>query len=228
MTESVFPSKFAPSDPNRIQLYSLATPNGQKAGVMLEESGLPYDAHRINIMEGEQFDPEYVAINPNSKIPALIDPQGPDGEPIRLMESAAILLYLAKKSGKLYPKTEREMSDTLQWLFFQMASVGPMFGQFGHFYKFAKDKTDEYGERRYGKEVTRLLGVLDDRLEGRDFLVDGYGLADIATVPWINSLDFYEGKDFVEYDTFKNVDAWVKRVGSRPAFERGIKVCGFG
>lgn len=228
MTDSIFPSKFPPTDPKRIQLYSLATPNGKKAGVMLEESGLPYDAHRINIMEGDQFDPEYVVISPNSKIPALLDPEGPDGEPLRLMESGAILLYLAKKSGKLYPQSEREMYETMQWLLFQVGHVGPMFGQFGHFYKFAKGKTDEYGEKRYGKETNRLLGVLEKRLEGRDFLVGDYGLADIATVPWVTALDFYEGKDAVEYDSFKNVDAWVKRVEERPAYARGVQVCGFG
>ena len=225
---SIFPSRWAPKHPDRVQLYSLATPNGQKAGIVLEELEIPYEAHRIDIMAGDQFDPEFVALNPNSKIPTLIDPNGPDGKPIAIMESGAILWHLASKHGRLLPTGDAEQLEVMQWLLFQVGSVGPMFGQLGHFYKFAKGKTDSYGEERYGKEVTRLLGVLDQRLEGRDYLMgDSYTIADIAHVPWISALDFYGAKDFVGYDGFKHVQAWVERFMARPAVQRGVKVTAF-
>jgi len=229
MSDTIFPSRWPAEHPDQIQLYSLATPNGQKAGIVLEELGLSYDAHRINIMKNDQFDPEYVAINPNSKIPSIIDPDGPDGEPLAIMESGAILYYLAKKAGKLIPSDPRGESEVLQWVFFQVGSVGPMFGQFGHFYKFAKGKTDTYGEERYGNEVKRLLGVLEAQLtDGREWLVGEYSIADIAIVPWINALEFYGGKDFVGYTDCPLVGAWVERFNARPAVQRGVKVCGFG
>ncbi len=228
MTTTTLPKKrWAAEHPDRIQLYSLATPNGQKVGIALEELGLQYEAHKIDIMKGDQFDPEFVAINPNSKIPAIIDPHGPGGEPLAIMESGAILLYLAEKTGKLLSSDARKRQETIQWLFFQMASVGPMFGQFGHFYKFAKGKTDKYGEERYGKEVNRLLGVLERQLEGREYLVDDLSIADIATAPWIRALDFYEGKEAVSYGDFPNVDAWVTRFFARPAVQRGAEICKF-
>lgn len=228
MTTDLFPPRWAPQHPDRIQLYSVATPNGQKIGIALEELGLPYEAHRVNIMEGDQFDPGFVKINPNSKIPAIIDPDGPGGAPISLMESGAILLYLADKAGKLIPADPRERQQTIEWLFFQMASVGPMFGQYGHFAKFAKGKTDDYGEERYGKETKRLLEVLDKRLSGREYLVGTeLSIADVATVPWINALDFYEVKDTIEYASFTNVSGWVDRVMAREAVQRGIAVNGF-
>lgn len=222
------PANWPAQHPDRIQLYSLATPNGQKAGIALEELGLPYEAHKIDIMSGDQFHEDYLAINPNSKIPAMIDPNGPGGEPLAIMESGALLIYLAEKAGKLLPKDPAARSEVLQWLFFQVGSVGPMFGQFGHFFKFAKGKTDTYGEERYGKETERLLGVMDRQLEGKEWIAGEYSIADIALVPWINALDFYEGKDFVNYDNFKNVQAWVARFNERPAVQRGVKVCGFG
>ncbi|MCB9539349.1 MAG: glutathione S-transferase N-terminal domain-containing protein [Myxococcales bacterium] len=227
MHTDLFPSRWPPAHPDRIQLYSLATPNGKKAGIALEEVGLPYEAHRIDIMEGDQFDPEFVRLNPNSKIPTLLDPNGPGGEPIAIMESGAILHYLARRTGKLLPTDPRGENEVLQWVFFQVGHVGPMFGQFGHFYKFAKGKTDDYGQKRYGAEVTRLLGVIEARLEDRDYLVGEYTIADIATVPWITSLEFYEGKDYVGYADFPRVDAWVQRVLARPAVQRGLEVCGF-
>ncbi len=228
MTTEIFPERWAPQHPDRIQLYSVATPNGQKIGIVLEELGLPYEPHRINIMEGDQLDPSYVRINPNSKIPSIIDPDGPGGKPISLMESGAILLYLADKAGKLISADAHERQETIEWLFFQMASVGPMFGQFGHFFKFAKGKTDGYGAERYTKEATRLLGVLDKRLDGRTYLVgDTLSIADIATVPWINALDFYEGKDAVDYTSFANVSGWVERFNAREAVQRGVEVNGF-
>lgn len=225
---STFPTRWPAQHPDRIQLYSLATPNGQKAGIVLEELGLPYEAHTINIMSGEQHDPEFLEINPNGKIPAIIDPAGANGEPLAIMESGAILLHLAEKTGKLLPKDPVARSQAIQWVFFQVGSVGPMFGQFGHFYKFAKGKTDSYGEERYGKEVTRLLGVLERQLKGKDYLVGEFSIADIAIAPWIKALDFYEGKEAVGYADFPLVDAWVTRFFERPAVQRGIKVCAMG
>lgn len=204
----------------------MATPNGQKVGIALEELGLAYEAHRINIMNDDQFDPEFIAINPNSKIPALIDPNGPDGKPIAIMESAAILIYLAEKAGKLLPTEPRLRSETLQWLFFQMGSIGPMLGQFGHFFKFARGKTDDYGVNRYSQEAKRLLAVLDQRLADHDYLVgDQYTIADIATYPWIGALDFYEGKEALDYNSLTNLTQWYDRCAERPAAKRGYKVC---
>jgi len=223
--DDIYPSRWAPQHPDRIQLYSVATPNGQKVGIALEEMGLPYEAHKVHIGQGDQHDEGFKRISPNEKIPAIIDPDGPGGRPVAIFESGAILLHLADKSGKLISADPVERLDTIQWLFFQMASVGPFFGQFGHFYKFAKGKTDEYGENRYADETKRLLGVLDRRLEGREFLVgDTVSIADVATVPWIKALDFYEGRDRVELDAHRNVTAWVDRCWSRPAFQRGKDV----
>lgn len=224
-----FPSRWAPKHPDRIQLYSVATPNGKKIGIALEEMGLPYEAHKINIMANDQFDPEYLRINPNGKIPSIVDPNGPGGEPRLMMESGAILIYLAEKSGKLLSDDPAARWEAIQWLFFQMASVGPMFGQFGHFHKFAKDKTsDTYAVERYTKEAKRLLHVMEDRLEGRTHLAgDALSIADIATVPWVEALDFYEGKEALGYGELKNVPAWVERVSSREAYQRGAAVNGF-
>ena len=220
-----FPTNYPPQYPDRIQLYGMPTPNGQKISIALEEMALPYEPHRVDILAGDQHHPEYLRINPNGKIPSIIDPDGPGGLRIAMMESGAILLYLAEKSGRLLPANAVERLETIQWLFFQMAHIGPMFGQFGHFFKFAQGKTDDYGEKRYGAEVTRLLGVLNERLSGRSFLVgEALSIADVATVPWINGLDFYEGKDYVRYDRFENVIAWVGRCMARPAFQRGASV----
>ncbi len=212
--------------PERIQLYSLPTPNGQKASVALEEVGVPYEAHFVNIMEGDQFTDEFIAVNPNSKIPALVDPDGPGGKPHRVFESGAILLYIAEKSGKLLPSDPALRSETLQWLFFQMGGVGPMFGQFGHFYKFASEKIP-YGIDRYANEVRRLLGVLNTRLEGRAFLVgDEYSVADIATFPWVLCLDrFYGARDELKLDAdFGRVVSWMDRCAERPATARGLEI----
>ncbi len=228
MSHAIFPANFAPTHPDRLQLYTMPTPNGQKASIALEELGMPYEAHSINILKGDQHTSEYLEkVNPNGKIPAIIDPDGPNGEPHRVFESGAILWYLANKpgyEGKLLPSDPARQSEVLQWAFFQVGSVGPMFGQFGHFYKFAKGKTDTYGEERYGKEVTRLLGVLDKRMDSREWLVGDYSIADIMTVPWMKSLEFYEGKDVVGYDRFEAVDAWVKRFDARPAVQKGSSV----
>lgn len=225
MTKIELPGRWPAQHPDRIQLYSVPTPNGKKASIALEELGLPYEPHYIDIGSGEQHDPEFVKINPNSKIPAIIDPEGPDGSPIAIMESGAILLYLARKAKRLLPADPRGQIEAEQWLFFQVGSVGPMFGQFGHFYKFAKGKTDGYGEERYAKEVHRLLGVLEARLEGRAWILgDDFSVADIAIAPWVQGLDFYEGKERVGYSQFPKVDAWVERFSARPAVQRGSTV----
>lgn len=215
---------------HEIQLYSLATPNGQKIGIALEEMGLPYTPHTVNIMKGEQFRPEFVRVNPNSKIPAIVDPQGPGGEPIAIMESGAILIYLAKKSGLFLSQDPRLESETLQWLFFQVGSIGPMFGQFGHFYKYAGDKCDHpYPVERYATESRRLLEVLELRLKGREYLVGNeYSIADMASMPWVNGLsEFYKADDKLELNRFSNVQAWVQRLLSRPKTALGMKVCKF-
>jgi GST-like protein len=213
---------------SKIQLYSLATPNGQKASIALEEMDIPYDAHKIDITKGEQFSPEYLKINPNNKIPAIVDPEGPEGKPLAIMESGAILIYLAEKSGKFLPTDARLRSQTLQWLFFQVGGVGPMFGQFGHFFKYAADKCDHpYPKQRYSEETRRLLKVLENQLEGKDFLVGNqYTIADMATVPWVNALGgFYAAGEHLGLHEFKAVNAWAKRVSERPKTAIGMKVC---
>jgi GST-like protein len=211
---------------SRLQLYSMATPNGQKASIALEEMELPYDAHTINIGKGEQFSEEFLKINPNSKIPALVDPSGPDGNPLAIMESGAILIYLAEKSGKFLSQDPRLRSETLQWLFFQVGSVGPMFGQFGHFTRYAPEKVP-YAIERYTKETKRLLGVLDKHLHGRSYLVGNeYSIADMATAPWVACLsEFYQASGVLELSTYKNVQQWSERVLLRPKTARGRKVC---
>jgi GST-like protein len=215
--------------PDRLQLYSLATPNGQKVSIALEELGLPYEAHKVNILEGEQFTDEFKAVCPNSKIPALVDPNGPDGKPLAIFESGAILLHLAEKTDKLLPTDPRRRSECVQWLFFQMANVGPMFGQFGHFYRFAKEKLP-YAIERYTNEARRILGVLETRLAEGNYLVDNeYTIADIATFPWVGCLDwgYNASEDLKLKEEFPRVMAWYSRCTERPASVRGAKVCPF-
>lgn len=210
-----------------IELYSLRTPNGQKISIALEEMDLPYNVHKIDISKGDQFTPEFIKINPNSKIPAIVDPEGPDGKPISIMESGAILIYLAEKSKKFLPEDPRLKSEVLQWLFFQVSGVGPMFGQFGHFHKWAKDKCDHpYPIERYTNEAKRILKVLDTHLEGRTYLVgEQYTIADMATMPWVVCLDvFYNGKETLDLDQYKNVGAWVKRIMQRPKTAKGMEI----
>lgn len=210
-----------------IELHSLRTPNGQKISVALEEMELPYTQHKVNIMKGDQFTPEFIKINPNSKIPAIVDPEGPDGKPISIMESGAILVYLGQKSKKFYPEDPRLQSEVLQWLFFQVGGAGPMFGQFGHFFKYAVDKCDHpYPLERYATETKRLLKVLDTRLEGREYLAgDQYTIADMATMPWVNGLDvFYGASEKLDLKSYKNVQAWVKRLLDRPKTAKGMDI----
>jgi GST-like protein len=210
--------------PDRIQLYSLPTPNGVKASIVLEELELPYEPHLVSFGTDDQMTPEYLSLNPNNKIPSIIDPDGPGGQPLPLFESGAILIYLAEKTGKLLPADPAARYETIQWLMFQMGGVGPMFGQFGHFYKFAADKVkDPYAVNRYTSETQRLLSVLEARLEARDFLMGEYTIADIATFPWIRVLNgFYEAGEALGMDNYPNVNAYVARCVDRPAVQRGL------
>ncbi len=227
---SLFPKRWPATHPDRIQLYSLATPNGQKVGIMLEETGLPYEAHTIDITADDQFDEDFIALNPNSKIPVIVDPNGPGEQPISFMESGAILMYLAEKSGKFLSEEPHQRWETLQWLFFQVGHVGPMFGQFGHFFKYAADKTqDSYGVDRYSNETKRLLTLLDKRMAGREWIMgDNLSIADIAIVPWIKGLDFYDGHQRLQTNSFTNVTAWRDRFYARPGVIKGSKVCSIG
>ena len=213
--------------PERIQLYSLNTPNGVKASIMLEETGLPYEPHLVDIGKSENLLPEFVSLNPNGKIPALIDPDGPGGKPLGFFESGAILLYLADKSGKFIATDPALRWETIQWVFFQMAAIGPMFGQVGFFYKFAgKDYEDKRPLQRYVAESKRLLGVLNTRLADRNWIMgDDYSIADIATLGWVrNLITFYGARELVDYDSYAHVVAWLDRALARPAVQRGLMI----
>jgi GST-like protein len=203
-----------------IELYTWGTPNGRKVSIMLEECGLPYRVHAIDIGKGEQFTPEFVAINPNSKIPAIVDPQGPDGKPMSLFESGAILVYLAGKTGRFLPLSARGKYEALQWLMFQMGGVGPMFGQAHHFLRAAKEPVP-YGIERYTKETRRLYAVMDRHLAGAPFLAAGeYTIADIATYPWVARHEWHK----VDLAEFPSVRRWFDTIGRRPAVARGMAV----
>ncbi|KZC42242.1 MULTISPECIES: glutathione S-transferase N-terminal domain-containing protein [Rhodanobacter] len=213
--------------PERIQLYSLSTPNGVKVSIMLEETGLPYEPHLVDIGNDESHTPEFLALNPNGKIPAIIDPTGPGGEPLALFESGAILLYLAEKSGQFLSADPARRWETIQWLFFQMASIGPMFGQLGFFHKYAgREYEDKRPLARYVNESKRLLGVLDGRLAGREWIMgDEYSIADIATLGWVNNLiTWYEARELVDYDRYAHVGGWLERGLARPAVQRGLQI----
>ncbi|MGN6622425.1 MAG: glutathione S-transferase N-terminal domain-containing protein [Sphingomonas sp.] len=213
--------------PDRIQLYSLNTPNGVKASIMLEEIELPYEAHLVDFAKNDQKSPEFLSLNPNGKIPAMIDPEGPAGEPLALFESGAILLYLADKTGKFIPADPAGRWQAIQWVMFQMGGIGPMFGQLGFFNKFAgKDWPDKRPLLRYVDESKRLLGVMDAALAGKSwFLGDDYTIADIAMLGWVrNLITFYEARDLVGFDDYKSVSAWLDRGLSRPAVQRGLKI----
>lgn len=209
--------------PGAIQLYSLTTPNGVKASIALEEMGLPYDAHLVSFERNDQTTPEFLSLNPNNKIPAILDPEGPDGKPIPLFESGAILIYLAEKSGQLLPAGAARY-EVMQWLMFQMGGLGPMFGQVGFFTHFAgKEIEDPRPRDRYVTEATRLLRVLDTALEGRDWIAGDYSIADIAIGPWLNTLtDFYKAGPLVGWDDLRNVPAYLERFLDRPAVRRGL------
>jgi GST-like protein len=221
--------KWPARHPDRIQLYSLPTPNGVKVSIMLEETGLPYEAHRVSFDSKDQFSPEFLSLSPNNKIPAILDPNGPDGKPLGLFESGAILIYLASKSGQFIPADTAGRYETLQWVMFQMGGIGPMFGQLGFFHKFAgKDYEDKRPRDRYAAESKRLLGVLDQRLAGRDWVMgDQYTIADIAILPWVRNLvGFYDAGELVEFSRFKNVARVLEAFVARPAVARGLTIPG--
>jgi GST-like protein len=226
---SAFPitARWPASHPDRLQLYSLPTPNGVKVSIMLEEIGLPYEPHTVNIGANESWTPEFLSLNPNGKIPAIVDPDGPGGRPLGLFESGAILVYLAEKTGKLLPADAARRYETLQWVMFQMGGIGPMFGQLGYFHKFAgREIEDRRPLERYRAESQRLLGVIETRLAGRTWIMgDDYTIADISMLGWVRNLvGFYGAGDLVEWTSFKLVPAWLERGLARPAVQRGLEI----
>ncbi|MCP1572857.1 glutathione S-transferase [Herbaspirillum rubrisubalbicans] len=226
---SAFPinQKWPAQHPERIQLYSLPTPNGVKVSIMLEETGLPYEAHLVSFESNDQMSPEFLSLNPNNKIPAIIDPNGPGGQPLPLFESGAILLYLAEKSGQFLPADAAARYQVIQWVMFQMGGVGPMFGQLGFFHRFAgKDYEDKRPRDRYVNESKRLLGVMEQRLTHSQWLGgDAYSIADIATFPWIrNLIGFYEAAELVGFHHFPQVARALEAFVARPAVVRGLNI----
>ncbi len=213
--------------PDRLQLYSLPTPNGVKVSIMLEEVSLPYEPHLVNFGKDDQKTPEFLSLNPNGKIPAIIDPQGPGGLPLPLFESGAILQFLGEKTGKLLPTEPARRWETIQWVHFQMGGVGPMFGQVGFFHKFAgKDYEDKRPRDRYVSESKRLLGVMESHLAGRQWFVnDEFTIADVSMLGWVRNLvGFYGARELVDFDSFKHVPAWLERGLARPAVQRGLNI----
>ncbi len=219
-------ARWPASQPDRLQYYGLPTPNGVKVSIMLEEAGLPYEAHLVDIQKGDQKSPEFLSLNPNGKVPAILDPAGPGGRPLALFESGAILLYLADKTGLFIPADPVRRWQTIQWVMFQMGGVGPMFGQLGFFTKFAgKDWDDKRPRDRYLEETRRLLGVMDSALDGRDWFVGDFSIADISMLGWVNGLvNFYGNGSLVGFDDFAHVKAWLARGLARPAVARGLTI----
>ncbi len=226
---SAFPitKKWPAAHPERIQLYSLPTPNGVKVSIMLEETGLAYEPHLVSFETNDQLTPEFISLNPNNKIPAILDPDGPSGMPLGLFESGAILIYLAEKTGKLLPKDPAGRYQAIQWVMFQMGGIGPMFGQLGFFHKFAgKDYEDKRPRDRYVAESRRLLGVLNKQLEGRSWVMgEEYTIADIAIFPWVRNLvGFYGAGELVGFGEFRNVQRVLDAFVARPAVARGLDI----
>ena len=226
---SAFPitKRWPAEHPDRLQLYSVPTPNGVKVSIMLEEIGLPYEPHAIAFGDEGTRSPEFLSLNPNGKIPAIIDPDGPGGAPMGLFESGAILLYLADKTGKLLPADPAGRYETLAWVFFQMGGVGPMFGQVGYFNKFAgREIEDKRPLERYREESKRLLSVMETRLDGRTWMMgDDYTIADVSLLGWVrNLIGFYEARELVDFDALKHVPAWLERGLARPAVQRGLEI----
>ncbi|UAL12470.1 glutathione S-transferase N-terminal domain-containing protein [Caulobacter segnis] len=226
---SAFPitQRWPAQHPDRIQLYSLPTPNGVKVSIMLEETGLPYEPHTIDIGKDDTWGPEFLSLNPNGKIPAIIDPDGPGGKPLGLFESGAILVYLAEKTGKFIPADPAARYETLQWVFFQMAAIGPMFGQLGFFHKFAgREYEDKRPLQRYVTESKRLLGVLEGRLADRPWIMgEDYTIADIASLGWVRNLvGFYGAGELVDWASLKHVPRWLEAGLARPAVQRGLEI----
>ncbi|WP_276488903.1 glutathione S-transferase N-terminal domain-containing protein [Ectopseudomonas mendocina] len=218
--------KWPAQHPERLQLYSLPTPNGVKASIMLEEIGLPYEPHLVSFDSNDQFSPEFLSLAPNNKIPAILDPDGPNGHPLPLFESGAILIYLAEKTGRLLSSDPARRYETLQWLMWQMGGLGPMFGQLGFFHKFAGAQYEDKRPRdRYVAESARLLGVLDQHLQDRDWIAGEYSIADIAVFPWIrNLIGFYEAGELVQFERFANVRRVLDAFLARPAVQRGLTI----
>lgn len=219
--------RWQPAHPDRLQLYSLTTPNGVKISIMLEETGLPYEAHYVDFGKQDQKTPEFLSLNPNGKIPAIIDPNGPGGQPLAVFESGAILHYLAEKTGQFLPADPARKWETIEWLHFQMSAIGPMFGQVGYFHRFdGRHIEDKRPLQRYVDESKRLFGILDARLANRQWIMgDDYTIADISIVGMVNNfLNFYEAGDLVGYDSFTNVQAWFARMLTRPAVQRGLTI----
>ena len=226
---SAFPitQKWPAQHPERLQLYSLPTPNGVKASIMLEETGLPYEPHLVSFEKNDQTSPAFLSLNPNNKIPAILDPNGPGGQPLALFESGAILIYLAEKTGQFLPADPAQRYETLQWLMFQMGGVGPMFGQLGFFHKFAgKDYEDKRPRDRYLNETKRLLGVLNQRMTDRTWLMgNDYTVADIATWPWVRNLvGFYGAGELVGFQDFPELKRVLETFEARPAVQRGLNI----
>ncbi len=226
---STFPitHKWPAQHSDRLQLYSLPTPNGVKVSIMLEEIGLPYEVHLIDFGKNDQMTPEFISLSPNNKIPAILDPNGPGGKPLALFESGAILIYLAEKSGQFLPTDPAQRYETIQWVMWQMGGLGPMFGQLGFFHKFAgKEFEDKRPRDRYVAESKRLLGVLDKRLEGHDWIMgEQYTIADMATFGWVrNLIGFYDAGDLVGFKDFANVQRVLDAFVARPAVARGLVI----
>src|SRR5579862_1014686 len=226
---SAFPvtRRWPAQHPDRLQLYSLPTPNGVKVSIMLEETGLAYEPHLVDIGKNESATPEFLSLNPNGKIPAIIDPNGPGGKPLGLFESGAILIYLAEKTGKLLPADSARRYETIAWVMFQMGGIGPMFGQLGFFHKFAgREYEDKRPRDRYVAESKRLLGVMETRLAGREWIMDGeYTIADISMLGWVRNLNgFYGARALVGFDALEHVPAWLERGLARPAVQRGLEI----
>lgn len=223
---STFPitQRWPAKDPSVIQLYSFPTPNGVKVSIALEEMGLVYEPHLVTLSDSDVKSPEFLSLNPNNKIPAIVDPGGPDG-PIGLFESGAILIYLAEKTGKFLGGNAKGKAEIIQWLMFQMGGLGPMLGQMGFFYKFAgKEIEDPRPRDRYKNEAIRLLAVLDKQLDGQDWIAGEYSIADMAIAPWLNALEFYETKDVVGFHDLENLPAYVERFFARPAVQKAKNI----
>ena len=224
---SAFPiaAKWPAQHPERLQLYSLPTPNGVKVSIMLEETGLPYEPQKVCFETNDQLSPAFLSLNPNNKIPAIIDPDGPGGKPLPLFESGAILIYLAEKTGKFLPADPAARYQVIQWVMFQMGGVGPMFGQMGFFVKYAGRAIEDPRPRnRYIDEAKRLLNVLEGQLEGKEWIAGDYSIADMAICPWLRGLDFYEARPLVDWDSLRNVPAYLDRFLARPAAQRALNI----
>lgn len=216
-------ARWPATDPSVIQLYSFPTPNGVKVSIALEEMGLPYEAHKVTLSDADVKSPEFLSLNPNNKIPAILDPNGPDGQPLALFESGAILIYLAEKSGRFGGRTATEKAHVIQWLMFQMGGLGPMFGQLGFFWKFAgREIEDPRPRERYIAEARRLLGVLEGHMAGRDWVAGDYSIADMAIAPWLRSLDFYGAREVTGWHDHPNLVAYLERFLARPAVQTGL------